>query len=216
MAYAGSWNRLILSINRRIAESFTYRGRVIDLGCGACPYREIILRQADEYIGVDWAGGGPGESCVDVVADITAPLPFPDGHADMIVAFQVLEHLPEPARFLAECQRVLTADGTLILAVPFMWQVHDAPRDFYRFTRYGLAYLLEQAGFVEVDIQENSGFWQMWVLKFNYYSRRFARGPLQYLAAPFWLLAQAVAPALDRLDRYPQETVSYVASARKR
>ena len=216
MAYAGSWNRLILTINRRIAESFTYRGRVIDLGCGACPYREIILRQADEYIGVDWAASGPGEPCVDIVADITAPLPFPDGHADMVVAFQVLEHLPEPARFLAECHRVLAAEGTLILAVPFMWQVHDAPRDFYRFTRYGLAYLLEQAGFVEIDIRENSGFWQMWVLKFNYYSRRFARGPIQYLFAPFWLLAQAIAPVLDRIDRYPQETVSYVASARKR
>jgi SAM-dependent methyltransferase len=213
MAYAGSWNRLIHTINRRIAESFTYRGRVIDLGCGACPYREIILRQADEYIGVDWSSDGEG--CVDVLADINQPLPFPDRHADVVVAFQVMEHLPEPARFLSECNRILALDGTLILAVPFMWQVHDAPHDYYRFTRHGLLYLLEQAGFREIEVRENTGFWQMSVLKFNYYTRRFARGPLQYLFAPSWWLAQRVAPLLDRLDWYPQETASYAVSAKK-
>jgi SAM-dependent methyltransferase len=215
MGYRGSWNSLIHSINLRLAEGLTYRGRVIDLGCGACPYKEIILRQADEYIGVDWTNSAHGGACVDVFADLAQPLPFPDEHADTIVAFQVLEHLPEPARFLAECNRVLREDGTLILVVPFMWHVHEAPHDFYRFTRYGLEYLLTKAGFAHVEVTENSGFWQTWVLKFNYYTRRLARGPLRYLFAPVWWLGQAVAPALDRLDPYPEETASYTAQARK-
>ena len=39
---------------------------------------------------------------------------------------------------MAEAARVLRPDGTLLLAVPFMWGIHEAPRDFYRFTPYAL------------------------------------------------------------------------------
>jgi len=208
-------NHLIHSINLRIAESLQYSGRVVDLGCGSAPYRELILEKADEYIGVDWEGSGHDQSRIDVVADLTEPLPFEDDFADTVVSFQVMEHLPDTALFLDECYRILRPGGDLFITVPFMWHVHEAPHDYYRFTRYGLQYLCERHGFEEIVIKENTGFWQTFVLKFNYETRRYARGPLWLLFAPLWLLGQWVAPFMDKLVPRPQETASYTVTARK-
>ncbi len=141
------FNYLIHSINLRIAESLPYSGRVVDLGCGSAPYRELILQKADEYIGVDWEGSAHDRSRVDVTADLTEPLPFEDNFADTIVSFQVMEHLPDTALFLNECHRILRPGGRLFITVPFMWHVHEAPHDYYRFTRYGLQYLCDKARF---------------------------------------------------------------------
>lgn len=132
-----------------------------------------------------------------------------------MVAFHVIEHLPEPREFLAECYRLLRPGGALFITVPFMWEVHEAPHDYYRFTRYGLDFLLEQAGFVDRDIRELTGFWQTWALKLNYHTARPSRSVLRYLWAPVWVLGQAITPLLDRRSDHPGETASYVATARR-
>jgi hypothetical protein len=64
-------------------------------------------------------------------------------------------------------------------------------------------------------VTENTGFWQMWILKFNYYSVRFAWGPLRILWIPCWWLGQMLAPVLDSIDARPQETASYTVVAVK-
>lgn len=212
-----SHNWLILKINndcfRRNIRLI--KGRIIDLGCGTAPYKVDMLRVADEYIGVDWENGLHDQSNVDVFADLTKPLPFPEAYADTAVSFQVMEHLPEPELFLKECHRILKHGGAVFLTVPFMWHVHEAPYDYYRYTRYGLKYLLEKTGFMDVNIYENTGFWQTWVLKFNYHTTRYARGPLKYIWIPLWWLGQVVAPILDKYDKNPNECASYTVTARK-
>jgi len=82
-------------------------------------------------------------------------------------------------------------------------------------TRYGLEYLLKKVGFYEIDIRENTGFWQMWILKFNYHTTRFARGPLKFIWIPIWWFGQIIAPFLDKYDRHPEECASYTVLARK-
>lgn len=212
-----SHNWLAQRINNRALEKHLkpIYGRVIDLGCGTAPYKKALLTVADEYIGVDWMNSPHDISNVDVFADLSMRFPFAGSYADAIVSFQVMEHLPEPAFFLWECYRVLRSSGTLLITVPFMWHVHEAPNDYFRYTRYGLEYLLRQCGFVEIEIQENTGFWQMWVLKFNYHTARFAKGILRWFWVPIWYLGQIVSPVLDRYDQQPQETGSYTALARK-
>jgi SAM-dependent methyltransferase len=182
----GTSNFLINKINRKVALSLDYKGVVIDLGCGMCPYKKDILKVADHYIGVDWENSIHDQSNVDVFADLAKPLPFPDEYADTVVSFQVMEHLPEPGLFLKESRRILKRGGEIFLTAPFMWHVHEAPHDYFRFTRYGLKYLLEKTGFMDIKISENTGFWQTWVLKFNYHTVRFARGPLKYFWVPLW------------------------------
>src|SRR5580700_9097763 len=85
----------------------------------------------------------------DVVGDIYK-LPFPDASWPVIVMIEVLEHLQEPARALAEVERVLEPGGKLILTTRFLGPMHDIPHDYFRFTYYGLKYLLRDWEDVEV------------------------------------------------------------------
>ena len=190
-------------------------GRVVDLGCGTTPYKADILKVANEYIGVDWENSLRDKSNVDIFADLTKRLPFDDEYADTVVSFQTMEHLPEPAFFLSECYRILKPGGRLFVTVPFMWHVHEEPHDYYRYTRYSLEYLLSKHGFDQIEITENTGFWQMFVLKFNYHTVRFAKGPLKLFWIPIWWLGQVIAPLLDKFDHDPRETASYSVVAHK-
>ena len=210
-------NWLIHKINNQllINNLGIINGRVVDLGCGTSPYKEDILRQAEEYIGVDWQNSLHPQTNVDVFADLTQKLPFEDEYADTVTSFQVMEHLPEPAFFLSECYRILKPGGMLLLTVPFMWHVHEAPHDYFRYTRFGLEYLLKKQKFKNTHIQETTGFWQTRVLKFNYHTSRFARGPLKFFWLPIWWWGQIIAPLLDQIDKNPNETGSYVATAQK-
>lgn len=210
-------NWLALKINNDCFEKNIkfIKGRVIDLGCGSAPYKLDILKVADEYIGVDWEYGLHDQSAVDMFADLTKPLSFPDEYADTVVSFQVMEHLPEPEFFLKECCRILKRGGGLFLTVPFMWHLHETPHDYFRFTKFGLQYLLEKTGFEGISICENTGFWQTWVLKLNYHTTRYARGPLKILCIPFWWTGQVIAPILDKYDKNPNECASYTVTARK-
>jgi hypothetical protein len=96
-----------------------------------------------------------------------------------------------------------------------MWRFHEAPHDYYRYTRYGLDYLLAKSGFRNINIKENTGFWQMWILKFNYHTARFSRGPLKLLWIPIWWVGQTVARILDKFDVHTEECASYTVLARK-
>ena len=213
--WAPNW--LAIDLNNKVVRDLLPElwGRVIDLGCGSAPYKPDIQKVAAEYIGVDWPNSAHDQASVDIAANLSAAFPIRDECADVAVSFQVLEHIPEPQYFVSECHRILKPGGKIILTTPFMWHVHEAPHDYFRYTRYGLTYLLEQAGFTQVDIREVTGFWQMFVLKFNYYTRRFASGPLRYIWIPIWFLGQVLAPLLDRLDKCPGETAGYRAIARK-
>lgn len=213
-----SHNWLALKINNTCVTNILpyIKGRVIDLGCGEAPYKDDILKVADEYIGVDWKSSFHDQSNVDVFANLCETLPFDDCYADTVVSFQVMEHLPEPDFFLSECYRILRAGGKLFITVPFMWHVHEAPYDYFRYTRYGLEYLLSKNGFVDIQIQENTGFWQMWILKFNYHTTRFARGFLKCFWICIWFLGQVCAPVLDKYDKNFGETASYFVIAVKK
>ncbi len=61
-------------------------------------------------------------------------IPLEDGSFDTVLMTEVLEHLEEPARGLAEAGRLLRPGGKLILTTPFMWPLHEEPRDFFRYS----------------------------------------------------------------------------------
>jgi SAM-dependent methyltransferase len=196
------------------------RGMVVDLGCGTRPYENDILDTADYYIGVDWGNTMHGAHA-DVIADVAQPLPLRDHAADCVVAFDVLEHVAEPGRMLAESWRILQPGGMLMISVPFQWWVHEAPWDFYRYTRHGLEYLLGKAGFADVQVQATSGFWSMWVLKLNYQLVKLIRGPrpvrmlVRALLVPVWWLGQSAALLMDAAWHEEGETAGYFVVARK-
>lgn len=109
----------------------------------------------------------------------------------------------------------------MVLQVPFMWWVHEAPYDYYRYTQYGLRYMFEKAGFTDIAVYPQTGFWTMWTLKFNYQSTRLVRGPwpvrkaIALLMRGVWALNQRVAPLLDRYWKAEGETAGYFVVAHK-
>jgi SAM-dependent methyltransferase len=120
-------------------------GRVLDVGCGTRPYESLVA--AREYVGLELdTPENRRTKKADVYYD-GHKLPFEDSSFDAVICNQVLEHVFEPDAFLREIARVLKAGGRLLLTVPFVWDEHEQPRDFGRYSSFGLAALLGRNGF---------------------------------------------------------------------
>lgn len=187
---------------------------MLDIGCGIKPYKEIIEKFCTKYIGLDQPTTLHGLKEVEVVGD-TLFLPFSAGSFDSVVSFQVMEHVTEPQLFLSEAFRVLKHGGKALLMTPLMWGEHEQPHDYFRYTRYGLRYLAEKAGFEVIAVEPDTGYWSTAVLCFNYWLNRFGKGPLRYLLTPVWL-NQYLALWLDRIDRsYTVDTATFTCLLQK-
>ena len=130
------------------------RGTLLDVGCGAQPYRRLIPPQTT-YIGLDTEESATnfGYSMPDVRQIALDGLwPVDDGSADVVLATETLEHVENPEAFLAQAYRCLRPGGRLILTVPFAARWHYIPHDYWRFTPSGLRLLLERARFSEVAV----------------------------------------------------------------
>jgi SAM-dependent methyltransferase len=187
--------------------------RVLDAGAGEGAYARFFARQ--RYVGVDLGVGDPQWDYrrLDAVGDLLN-LPFRSASFDACLNVVTLEHVREPARAVAEMARTLQPGGRLMLVAPQEWEIHQAPHDYFRFTRYGLRHLLESAGFAAVHILPVGGI-------FRLLARRLLNS-LQYFRGPWlWLTALALAPAalllpvFDRLDRDRNFTLGYICTARK-
>lgn len=128
-------------------------GDVLDVGCGSKPYREFI--PAARYVGLEVDTPRTRASfAADAYYD-GRTLPFPDASFDAVLCSQVFEHVFMPPEFLAEIRRVLRPGGRLLLTVPFVWDEHEQPHDFARYSSFGLRAQLERAGFV-IEAQRKS------------------------------------------------------------
>lgn len=121
----------------------------LDVGCGLRPYESYF--PAGSYVGVDIEASGrdPHLKTPDHYYDGRV-LPFSDNSFGGVISTQVLEHVSSPRSLLAEMYRVIRPGGKLIISLPFVWQEHEEPYDFFRFTQFGIADMLKQTGF-EVD-----------------------------------------------------------------
>ena len=141
--------RLLLPLIRRYAQ-----GKFIDLGCGSAPFWYAVVEQVESYHGVDlW----PRSDKVTFAGDIQSLGMVKDNSYDSAICIEVLEHLPEPGNAVATIQRILKPGGTVVISVPHLSRLHDLPHDYYRFTEYGLRYLLERGGLEIVSIQSKGG-----------------------------------------------------------
>jgi len=189
------------------------KGRVLDLGCGGQPYRNLF-QNARSYVGLDLPPNRQAEVHGNALA-----LPFVDSAFDTILCSEVLEHVPEPARLIAECKRVLKSEGILLLTTPQTWGLHLEPLDYYRYTKYGLRYLAEKNDLEIIDIAPTCGLWATLSQRlsdtviFNYAVGR-SRGFVEFLSvmlAPVSLAGYG----LDRLFGKRGDTLDHVMVARK-
>lgn len=122
--------RMNLAVLRRALAGLPLGARVVDIGCGAKPFAELLA--GTDHFGVDF----DGRTAADLVHDLGTPLPLPDGEADLVLLSEVLEHVPDPELVLAEAARLLKPGGQLFLSAPFAFPIHGRPWDYRRFTNY--------------------------------------------------------------------------------
>jgi SAM-dependent methyltransferase len=193
-------------------------GRLLDAGAGEGQYKQHFAKQ--RYCGVDLAVGDAKWNYrgLDAVADLCA-LPFPDGVFDAALHIVTIEHLPEPGRALAEISRTMRAGARLLVAAPHEWEVHQAPHDYFRYTRYGLAYLVEQAGFQVMEMRPVGGYFRLLARRLLNGLQFFTGGVrwVCFVPAAILLVPPAlVLPWLDFLDKDRNFTLGYLCIARKK
>lgn len=144
MAFTWLTKKISRELSDRLIAPFASEGRTLEVGAFGEP---SYGRWFPNRVGID-IKPGPGVDTVASVYDI----PFPDASFDNVLCMSVLEHLEDPPRAIAEMRRVLKEGGRIIVSTPFLFPLHDAPGDYWRFTAYGLRHL-----FVAWDIETVKG-----------------------------------------------------------
>jgi SAM-dependent methyltransferase len=174
-------------------------GKVLDVGAGErARYNDLFT--FDKYIKMD-VTEGPN---VDVVGSADK-MPFGDGEFDSVVCTQVFEHLVQPNLAAKEVARVLKSGGHLLITVPQMNELHEEPHDYFRYTKYGLISLFENAGLDMVSMEARGGFWTLLAqIKIRYITDLFnlyQHPLLGAIAGKIFRIGGEFAFWLDRLDK---------------
>ncbi len=156
-------------MNACIRSFVSLKGKVLDIGSGKSPrYLSIINKCKDvDYIRAD----GDSNNSPDIVMDIEKRFPIKDKCFDRILLFNVLEHIYDYKKSIAEIERILKDDGIFYLYVPFFIKIHGSPLDFHRYTHFTLNRMLNDVGFSNVKIYTSGGFFKVLSELFNWLSR---------------------------------------------
>lgn len=160
----------------------------LDAGCGAGPALNFLQKQGFQVTGSDLVlypleearKRAPKANLVN--ADLRDGLPFAADSFDVIMASEVIEHLADSEAFLAECKRVLSAKGCLIMTTPNLWDLrrplsklthqvwsgYQDPTHINLMTPPRLVKLLHEAGFSQVRWKSGvKPWWSRSVRKLN-------------------------------------------------
>ncbi|MEJ7605672.1 MAG: class I SAM-dependent methyltransferase [Bryobacteraceae bacterium] len=197
----------------RFANSLQSDSRVLDAGAGESQYAGLFKRH--RYTAVDLAVGDSEWTygSLDAIADLQA-LPFAGARFEAAINIVTLEHVREPALVIAELGRVLKTGGRLLLVTPHEWEEHQQPYDYFRYTRFGLEYLLTRAGFIEVEIEAVGGFFRLLGRRLLN-AIQFFPGPFAWVAAVVCVPVGMLIPIFDKLDRKRNFTLGHICTARK-
>jgi SAM-dependent methyltransferase len=148
----------------KIISTHHFSGSILDVGCGEKPYRRLFT-DAAEYVGIDYKtyshnnlarGDKPDYFFTDDYKK-TLSLPFRNSQFPHTVAFQVLEHHPEPEVMIREMLRVTQKHGYVLLSCPFIWGLHEIPADYFRYTEFSLRRMIQAHGGKVITITKQGG-----------------------------------------------------------
>lgn len=124
-------------------------GKMLDFGCESKPYKDLFY--VDEYI--------------DLYYD-EKHIHLDNGSIDCIFTSEVFEHIFNIDEIIKELNRVLKKEGKILITTPFVWDEHEKPYDFARYTSFRIRYLLEQNGFKVISMKKTNNYvetiFQMW------------------------------------------------------
>lgn len=146
-----SGNQLRSFIVREITQ-----GVIVDIGCSKKWPQEILSQQC-RYIGLDYPE--TSHDWYKTVPDVYGDghyLPFKNKSVDYVLLLDVLEHLSDTDQVMVEIRRILKDNGSVIIQTPFLYPIHDAPRDFYRWTVHGLRELAAKHNYIISGVEGGS------------------------------------------------------------
>ena len=123
--------------------------RVLDLGCGGGRHAFEVYRRGADVVALDQnvddlksvqemfdamaaEGQVPAGATATTLEGDALDLPFADGAFDVVIASEILEHIPDDAAAIAELTRVVRPGGTVAVSVPrwlperVCWALSDA------------------------------------------------------------------------------------------
>ncbi|MEH2411353.1 class I SAM-dependent methyltransferase [Nostoc sp.] len=199
---------------------------MLDAGAGNCHWKSYF--PSVRYIAMD-LGIGDSEcdySKLDIRGDLRN-IPLEDNSIDIIISIQVLEHLPEPWKVIAEFQRVLKPQGLLFISCPESEQQHQIPFDFFRYTPFGIKSLLNSSGFEVVWIKSQLGNFSKIMNDVCYSAKKLPSLSENWLLKPIllftsfylrqvmWRLHQPLFRYLDRFEQFQDHSVGHFLKANK-
>ena len=191
------------------------KGRLLDIGCSDKPYEPLTRCVVDKYVGLDHADSQHSLSKADIIAD-SYNTTVENHSFDTILSTSVLEHLECPHKAIKEMYRILKPGGYVILTCPLFWHLHEEPRDFFRYTKHGLHFMFEKAGFEIVEMRHLSGFIVTFAQEFVYFLNLFKRNRiLKYIINILQWVIQRTAFSLNKYDTSYKFTWMYMVVARK-
>lgn len=214
------WEFFIIKakVRNALKDAFKSSDSVLDVGCGDNPYYHKGIKAKI--------------SCTDLrqtkkthfVGDAMR-LPVKKGKFNGIVNINSLYYYNEPSMAIKAFANALKKNGKLVLMVPFMYPIHDAPDDKYRFTKYGIIKLLKD-DFEIKNIRAIGGIFNLPAVFFHSLIKglplmapKYSRGIVKLfciiLFYPFYLLAQLLS-LLDFLDKSGRWATYYFAVAVKK
>ncbi|NOZ13338.1 MAG: class I SAM-dependent methyltransferase [Acidobacteria bacterium] len=187
---------------------------LLDAGAGEGQYHQLFSHC--RLIGLDAAIGDENwdYSALDIIGDLHR-IPLRDASMDAVLSVVTLEHLHSPWLAMAEMARVVKPGGRGFFVVPFLWETHQQPNDFFRFTEFGFRKLAEDAGFRVASIDAMGGLFR--VLHYRTASLlKFAiRKPLLLFlllpVLPLMAVYLLLSPPVDRIWKLCDHTLGYTA-----
>lgn len=204
-------------INNLVKEYDSDRLTILDGGCGENRYKKLF--KSAKFIGLDRGIGDKtwDYSKIDVSGNLEN-LPFKNNSFDLIISIVTLEHVENPEKVLKEFYRTLKKGGKIFLIVPFMWEYHQIPYDYFRFTKSGIGRLLKRAKFINIVITPIGGFFWLFSRRLFNLLTFFQKNILWILfftAFPFVFLASSFFYILDKFDTHKNFTLGYKINAKK-
>ena len=147
------------------------RGVVMDFGCGAKPYRGLFTNCV-KYIGLDTDISGHSHNGEDVDVKYDGKnIPFGENEIDSIFSSEVFEHVEDIHSIMDELHRVLKPGGYMLITAPFVWNEHEIPYDFRRFTSYGIRKIVKKSGFDIIQSRKSTSYMETIFQMFAEYIR---------------------------------------------
>lgn len=154
-------------VQRQLLERYIESNVILNIGSGPqyyCGRKDIInvdLFAFDE---------------VDIVAD-AASLPIVSESVDLVISTALLEHLEEPATAIGEMHRILAPGGSFLCYIPFIAPFHEAPNDFFRWSKQGSKIAFKGFNKVKVGIGVGPTSGMLWVSQ-EWFATAFSLGSI--------------------------------------